>query len=567
MPEIDYLQLHKDKKEDRQALNQRRNSDYELVTSYEYTMKDADDQKIKGVIHTTMNRLKVFRAYVLASLDKADERIVVESDDEAFDTSVVEDIIQRAFRSADLKLFKKGLFGLDPFFDEQSCMTGELASRVIFQEMAGVEGQTYLDTDIAPWDARYITYEMGAEGLDWGGYELKKTKGVIASEAWAIEKNFTITAKDAMVIDLWTPEENIVYVEEKQVYTQPNIYGFVPICVQRVPIGTLLVGEGGEEHQMESIFFLVRDLINEYNRCLSILQTLNLLAIKPALTEVTTGEAHEYEDLASPGSSTPVSAPNAVQIVPYGEARRAMALALQEINRALDDGTLSRIMLGDLPGEMSAVALVQIEKGQGQVYMPRLGARGLEKMQIAQMGIKQIQTLGITSFELGVPGHRKVFNLSDLDGEYEINFTYTNRDPETDFARLSMATQYKVSELMDDLTIMERVMKSDDPKGDLRKVHRQRARQMSPALQMYDTLMAMAEDYENGDESAAVEIEILEAELGVTIDQILSGNLPQAQPQEKIPQEGFLPTTTGERSSAQKATDLQATPGETEEGE
>ena len=282
----------------------------------------------------------------------------------------------------------------------------------------------------------------------------------------------------------------------------------------------MMPGEDTLKYQMESIYFLVRDLIDEYNRCLSILQTLNFLAIKPALTEVAQ-EAHEYNELATPGSVTPVDQPNAVQLVPYGEARRAMMLALQEINRAMDDGTLARIMLGDLPGEMSAVALVQVEQGQGQVYMPRLGSRGLLKKQIAEMFIKQIEVLGIGSFEVGVAGHKKTFKSSDLDGEYEISYKYTNKSPETDFARLSMAAKYKESGLMDDLTILEDVMKRDDPEGDLRKVHRQKARLTSPTLQLYDRIKAMSEDYEDGDETAAVEIDILEAELGVNIDQII----------------------------------------------
>lgn len=564
----DYLELHKEAFKERDGINKRRGSDYKLATSYQYAMTDKDNKVLKGVIHTTMNRLKVFKSYVLASLGRADERIVVETEDDAFDTAGVEDFLRRAFRSADLKRFKVGEFGLDPFFDEQACMNGELAARVLFQEMPASEGkEAYLDTDITPWDTQYIAPIMGADGLSQCGYEIKKTKAVIDAEKWAQETGYTLSEKDATEIDLWVPDENIIYINKEVVYRQPNPYGFVPICIQAVPIGTMMVADDSLKYQMESIYFLVRDLVNEYNRCLSILQTLNLLAIKPALTEVAK-EAHEYDELTAPGSTTPEDVPNAVQMVPYGEARRAMMLALQELNSALDDGTLSRIMLGHIDvTEMSAVALVQVEQGQGQVYMPRLGSRGLLKKQISEMFIKQVEILGITSFEVGVTGHKKTFKSSDLDGEYEINFMYTNKSPETDFARLSMATQYKVSGLMDDLTILEDVMKRDDPEGDLRKVHRQGLRQMSPTLQMYDGLMALAKMYEAGDESAAVEIDILEAELGVNIDQILAGNLPQAQSREQPPvtQAGLLPT--GEKSSAKKATDLIASPGEEEEGE
>lgn len=570
MAEIDFLELHKEAYKERSDLNTRREGDYRLATSYKYAMTDKDNEVLKGVIHTTMNRLKVFRSYVLASLGRADERIVVETEDEQFDTAEVEDFLRRAFRSADLKRFKMGEFGIDPFFDEQACMNGEIAARVLFQEMPAKEGQdAYLDTDITPWDVRYIAPIMGADGLSQCGYEIKKTKAVINSEKWAIEKNFTLTEKDATEIDLWTPEENIIYINDEEVYKQPNPYGFVPVCVQAVPIGTMMVAEDSIKYQMESIYFLVRDLINEYNRCLSILQTLNLLAIKPALTEVAQ-DAHEYDEITAPGSNTPVDTPNAVQIVPYGEARRAMMLALQELNSAIDDGTLSRIMLGHIDvTEMSAVALVQVEQGQGQVYMPRLGTRGLLKRQISEMFIKQIEVLGIGSFDVGVAGHKKTFKSSDLDGEYEINFMYTNKSPETDFARLSMATQYRQSGLMDDLTILTDVMKRDDPEGDLMNIHRQNLRQIVPTLQIYDSAIALIHAIEDGDEEAKAEFDIVEASLGINLDQILSGNVPPAQPQEQPTQAqgGFLPTTTGERSSAQKSADLQASPGETEEGE
>ena len=567
----DVLDLHKEAFKERDALNKRRMSDYKLATSYKYAMTDKDNKVLKGVIHTTMNRLKVFKSYVLASLGKADERIVVETEDEAFDTAEVEDFLKRAFRSADLKRFKMGEFGLDPFFDEQACMNGELAARVLFQEMPASEGKdAYLDTDITPWDTQYIAPILGADGLSQCGYEIKKTKAVIESEKWAQETGFSLSEKGATEIDLWIPEENIIYINGEVVFRQPNPYKFVPVCVQAVPIGTMMVAEDSMTYQMESIYFLVRDLINEYNRCLSILQTLNLLAIKPALTEAIQ-DAHEYDELTAPGSVTPEDAPNAVQIVPYGEARRAMILALQELNSAIDDGTLSRIMLGHIDvTEMSAVALVQVEQGQGQVYMPRLGSRGLLKKQISEMSIRQIEVLGITSFEIGVPGHKKTFKSSDLDGEYEIDFRYTNKSPETDFARLSMATQYKVSGLMDDLTILTDVMKRDDPDDDLRKMHRQDLRQISPTLRLYDGAKALLKDIEDGDEEAKAEFDILEATLDVDLDQIVAGNIPVTQPKEQpiqTPMGGFLPTTTGERTSAQKATDLQRTAGEEEEGQ
>ncbi len=547
----DWLQLHKDRKKELEGLNKRRDIDNKLVTSYFYTMRDVKDKRIKDIVNVTMNRLKVFKAYVEASLNKADEKVVVESDDEKIDTAEIEEIIKASFRSANYRLKKRGEFSLEPYFDQQSCIRGEVAARVLFQMVDGK-----LDTDITSWDARFLTYDRSKDGLAWGAYETFKSRGTIESEAWAIEKGFTINGKEAEVIDLWTPEVNLIYVDEVLKYEQENPFGYPPICVQKVPIGSMLADKDSIQYQCESIFFLVRDLIDEYNRCVSIMQTHNLKAIKPPVKQKRRepgAEPSEYEDIVGMGSNTAMLPDEDVATIDFGDAKNSMVFALQEINKALDDGTLSRITLGDLPGEMSAVALIQIEQGQGQVFMPRLGTRGLEKQQISEMFIDQIINLGESSVDIGTPGHKQTFQVSKLAGEYEIVFRYSNKSPDTDFARLTMAQAYKKADLMDEKTIMTDIMKRDDPEGDLNKLYRQRLRSVSPNLRMLDGLMALAKQVEDGDESAKTEIDIIEAELGVSIDQILSGNLP-------VPEAAQPALPLAERSSAQKAADLQRSP-------
>jgi len=237
-----------------------------------------------------------------------------------------------------------------------------------------------------------------------------------------------------------------------------------------------------------------------------------------------------------------------------------MILALQEINKAINDGTLARITLGDLPGELSAVALIQVEQGQGQVYMPRLGTRGLEKEQIAPMIIKQCEEF--TNVEMGTPGHKRTWKMSDLQGEYKIGYKYTSKSPETDFARVSMAKSYV--NVIDELSILRDVLKRDDPEGDLRNLNRQRLRALVPPLQIADGFIALAQAHEDGDESAAAEIDIVEAYLRVTAEQMLAGNIPPSMA-EPTAQPTEMPLLAN-KSSAAGAADLIRTPEE-EEGE
>lgn len=565
----DWLKVHKDKQKERQALHQRQQTDAELVTSHLYRMKQRGSVDVSDVINVTMNRLKVFKAYVVASLNKADEKVYVESEDEKIKikTDKIEDFIRAGFAAANHKRRIQGEFDLEPYMDEQSCMRGELANKILFQMKTNEEGEQYLDAEITPWDSKSVECEKGSDGLSFASFETEK-KGVdIEGEEWAGIESSNLPLlkedKDYKCVEIWTPEENIIYLDDKKVFEQENWFGFVPVCVQPVPIGTLLSDKDSIEYTRESIFFLVREMIEQYNMCMTILQTHNFKQIKPAVQRPLPDELPinadpgNYEDITAPGSITGVKG-GFIQPIDIGEVRRAMILALQEINKALDDGTMSRIMLGDLPGEMSAVALVQVEQGQGQVYMPRLGARGLQKTQLAYMAIKQTQMLGESAVELGAPGHKKAFKVSDLEGEYSIGFNYANKNPETDYARVSIAKSYE--NILDELTILDEVIKRDDPEGDLNKIRRQRLRAQVPELNLYDGLMALAELYEDGDESAADEILIVEKQLGVSLDS-MAGRVGQAPQANRQP---ALPIFAGDKSSARKAAELKATPEPTE---
>lgn len=558
MAEINYYDTFQDKMRDMGDLFTRMEDDNKLITGFDYIMKSAANKKIDDVITLSTNRPAVFDAYVEAALNKADEKVYVESEDEKIDTATIEDIVRSLFAQANEKRRKAGLYNLEPYWDQQNCRRGRCMSRIITQPKTDKDGNDYLDIDITPWDTKYACCEIGSDGLSWGGYEMKKTKGMIESEAWALEAGYTIAEKDAKEVEIWTPEENIIYINGEEAYRQAHTYGFTPIVYTVVPIGSMLSDSDNLRYEGESIFFLIRHLIPEFNRLVSILQTNNMFSVKPPMQQVVEagGEASEYEDISSMGSNTPVTTPGAIQPIPFPEIRRAAIMMMEEISRELDDGTLSRIMLGELPGEMSAVALVQIEQGQGQVYMPRLGTRGLHKESLSDMAISQIQTLGVGSFELGTRGHKRPFKVGKLDGEYEITFNYANKNPETDFARISLAERYK--DVLDEETILADVIKRDDPEGDLARVRRQRLRQLSPTLQIYDGLMALSKLYEEGDDSLAAEIEIVEAELGVNLEQIASGAIPQypGKKDEKMPTTPLLPLTSNKRAS-----DLQRTPG------
>lgn len=569
----DWLTLHKDKKTEMSELFERMKADQELLTNVDFVLKDAKKKAIDNVIGVAGNRPLVFATFVEAALNRADEKIEVSSEDESQDTALIEDAIRRMFRQANAKRLKQSFPLIEPYLDQQNCRRGRSMLRIQVQELINEHGKPSLDIDIKPWDTRYATCEPGDEGLAWGAYETQKPKAMIESEKWWDKRlnGFEIVGKSAIVVDIWTPEENIIYVDGQKVYEQGNPYGFTPLVYQIVPVGSMMADEKNMVYEGESIFHMIRHLIPEFNRAVSIIQTENMRTIKGATQQAVddptnANQVGDYEEINAMGANTGVKTPGAITPILYNKSYESMVLMLRELTRAIDDGSLSSIMLGNLPGPMSAIALVQIEQGQGQVYMPRLGNRGLTKQFAAEMLFREIQSLGLSTIEIGARGHKKIFQTSKFEGEYDINLVYANKSPETDFARLSMAKQYRG--VLDEETILADILKRDDPEGDLRKIRRERLRAISPTLQVFDGLKALAEIYEDGDESVKAEIMIVEAELGVDIDVILAGKLPVGANKGQVEApETMAITAGGGRSSAGKAADLIRSPLSDIEGE
>ena len=85
----DWLQLHKDKKKEMSALYRRMLEDSELITNVEYIMRGIDKKRVPGVVGVMTNRPALFASFVEASLNRAEETVVVESGDESFDTTII----------------------------------------------------------------------------------------------------------------------------------------------------------------------------------------------------------------------------------------------------------------------------------------------------------------------------------------------------------------------------------------------------------------------------------------------------------------------------------------------
>ncbi len=518
----------------RQSLYARMDKDEGLYNLDKYTMREpgVDGKEIgdpiPGIINVTLNLPGVFAAHVQANLVGASEQVVVSGPDIKRDGEqphVIERIVKAAVRQADRRLRLRGDFPSKPVVVENMDIRGRAGVRV----KVWVENDT-LVIDFVPMDTRYFTYGMGINGMEWGGYTTQRTPADILSEfpEYKFKPGEKESPKGITVVDLWDRDTEKVYIGtdvKKPFVEQDNPDDGPPFAFEIAPIGSMLKTTDAVKRRGESIFYLIRDLVPHFNRFMSIAQTHNERTVTGHLLwHGEEGEEGEPPDeLHVPGKVTSASHPNAATMVPTTDIRAAGRLVHATLSRLIQIGSASMTEFGNLQFPLSAVALVELSESSGAVFLPRLGAVGLLYEQIAEMIIKGIKDSGVTRFRLGVPGHMEEFNVSDLEGEYTLSYRYTPQSPQTDMARYAIAEVAKGLGMPEDY-LWEEIMRVENPAELKRQQLVEKAAKISPAIEKYDILLALIEAGQD------VRAKMLAAELGVTIEQVLSGELVPPQP-------------------------------------
>ena len=557
---MNYLTAVNDKKRELTDLHTRMDNDRDLVNLDKYVLKDVGNKKIPNAISITLNDPAVFATNVEASLNNASEQVAVESSTRKINVAEIEEFLRMAFSTADSRLIRTGRWPINSYLDQQTCRRGSGVLRILFR----IENDELI-ADITPWDSRYVYYAMGADGLLWAAYETNKSKEQIESETWAKEKGFTITRKNASVLDVWSKDVGEIYVDGKKVFDQKNPYGEVPVCVQRVSLGSMLADKDNLKFEGESIFFLIRDLQPELNRLVSIIQTLNIKAIDDALQYASKQGASatppDHDDVTATHGITPIDIGGGLIPVPYGELKRSAYLLHQMIESRVQQGSLSKFELGAFTQPMSAIALIEIGQGRDMVFLPRLGARGMLKQQAAEKIISQVLSLGVTKVLLGAKGHQREFSVNKLEGEYSIEYKYFVKSPTLDISRFSMAAS--AGDLIPESAKRREILQREDPEGDEDMLRWEEAERLNPVVKQYRIIKSLREREEDGDKDAGFEADLMEAQLEATLGAMMSGAVSQApQPEKDQKPQQLLPIFGGGESSTRKANELQRTPRE-----
>lgn len=515
----DYLQRVKEKKEEKSELIERYKIDSDLLYLKKYVMMSPDGRnKVPDVINVTLSLPGRFANDVISVLGTAREQAIVESEDKNLDTTYIEDFRKAAFTAANALL----RWELNPWFDFHSCIRGGCAAKCIFQIVDGI-----LVPGITQWDIRYVTSEGMAQDPDWTAYETKKTKDVIASEAWAKEKDFTISAKSATVLEVLDREHLEIWVDSKKIYEQKHKFGYTPVVLKKVSLGSMLADEDSLAHQGESIFFLIREAIPELNRLVSIMQTLNFIALKPpkgwASREGQTGEVPEYKEVMGSASITPQDIGGGIVDINFGDAQRSAQVALAIMDKGIREATVAASDLGVIESPpASGVRAMVAGESRDQLLSPRLGVKALMNQGLADMFTEQVIQIG-GSIELGSTRLKRKFETSKLDGQYEGYYKYTIKSASVDAGRASLAAAY--GNLIPDRAKRVEILQREDPDGDETQLNIEAAERLSPSIKIYRVLDSLIK------EDREYEAKLMAAELGVNLKQMMAGEMEPPKPE------------------------------------
>lgn len=564
----DYLQLVKDKEDENNDLNTRMDDDRDLVNLSSYTIKGIGDTAIKNVVNVTLNKPAVFAANVESALNSAIEQVNVISEDNKVDTDTVADCVRAAFGSAESLNRLQGGWPLNPWIDQMMCRRGGAGVRVLFsmQDTKDANGKAVRQgrVNLTQLDRRYLSYDIGENGVSWYGYRTTRSRAAILAEYPDLETKLG-TKKSGEIVDFWNEEVNAVYLDNALIFEQANTLGYPPLAIQTVTLGSMLADDDNREYEGESIFFLIRGVIPELNRLVSMMQTLNMIGIKPPKEwqsqDGVNAEAPDYDEAIGPGRVISSEIGGGFKNIDFGDLKNSAVYALEVIDKAITQGSLDVVDIGSIPsGGLSAVALIEIGEGRDQVFLPRLAARGFLKQQIADMLISQILASGESSVQLGTKGRARTFQVSKLQGEYEVEYNYFVKSPKTDIARYEIGMTAKQLGMADE-DIWKEIIQHPQHEEILKNANRERVRMLSPRV---DALYRIKMLSESDDEEDQVAADMLAAELGMDLDALESGNapaLPGTQPTGQQPPDlNGLMTAMTKPNSAKEAANLQQKP-------
>lgn len=457
-------------------IHARMDEDAQLAHQSEYKLRDKYGREIPDVISVTTNEAAVFLNAIVAMIQESTWQTRVEGRISDKQCTKVEEFIDHLLRRADDNLLAQGKPQMFPFFANHICARGWVGARVLTRKT----DDGGLMPEILPVDVRYLLFERGGYGLRWAAIKTERTPEQIMAE-YDIEVD-----SEKTVIDYWDSEQELVFIEKDVVKRNKNPYGFVPFVVQPSSAGFMLWDDTYASAEGESIFALNRNLYEEFNRLVSIDQTLAMQAIMPSYEK----QSKEFTNENTPypnkiGAVFDVMEGENYRLIERPDLNQASQVAHQNIAGGLQRGGINNIDLGNITFPTSAVWISEQTEIRNKLVAPRISALGVFYERIADMLIREFYNAGAVDSFVVNPSPSVEFKASDIPDPnlFKITMRLMSNNKKQEIANVTVASQARG--LVSRETLIREVLAVQDPEMELSRLEAEDAEQLEPALKLF----------------------------------------------------------------------------------
>jgi len=518
-------------------LHDRMDETRKLVYLEPFVLKNFKEQKADNVISVTGNRPAVEANAIISDLMGAKWQTIVEGDVTQKQSRVIEQFIEDNLDQADEFLLKRfGLVGLYDWLCNHICIRGPIGTRWL----SLVENEEY-HVDCVPCDMRWTAYEYGREGFNFVAPITWRTSDELLNEFPEAEGKLLKGKKDIEVRDYWDDEKNEVWIDKQLIKTQPHNLGRVPFVIAFPPSGFMLRDKDYIKHEAEDLFFLNRALYEEYNRSLSIEQTLGMDILTPPYEqEVEVLDADPAQPVPKSGQVTKVRKGERHVPVPRGDLNRASMTARQDIQRMIQQGGINDIDLGNVSQQVSAVWITEQSEIRNKLIRPRLLGLQIFKEQLSRLMIDQFlkTSQGTSELMVGRTGKKSSYSIAKLKDpdKYTISCHLMTKSKKQEVANWAIANVARgiapLKVILRDILIVE------DPDEWERELQLEEARRADPAIALFEMAIRYVEEAEELEDETLADIKRIESKMlterGVAVIQ------QRKQPQ-PLPEEATVP--------------------------
>lgn len=515
---------------------QRMDGDWGRYLLDEFVLRDTKSRKIPDAYSVTLNDPRTFADRVISVLASAMPRPEVEGENLPDDyATFIEEWWKDVVYTNDQRRMRLHQQPLHLTSCSDVALRGWIARRALVWHKEGKEAIF----DILPCDPRYVSFEMGDEGLLMAAYRSEQSAEYVTRKYGVTTKSETVS-----MIDAWDDEVNEVYVEGKLVQQEPNPYGYPPFVIYPVQ---LIPPRGRNTDETikyygDSIYGPGRDVADKKNAIASIALTLAYRDFRSPLALKGDGKMIDespYQD----GIVMSLDKEESLEPIPYGDLRAAVGFVWNIIDNASQRGAFVYSEWGDIPFELSAIAIEKLEGHRDQVFIPRIQAINLANRETAHMLLEQFKMYNLPA-RLGRSGGH-VYKPSDFKHDFTITFHMSTTSPEKSIANYSVANAAS-SHISSD-TILRDILQVENPEQENVKVREEKVTAMVPHLELvrrYQDIVREIKKTKDPDvkRGLALEAKLIEAALAGFAGEeeggggeLPGGSKAQAMPSAEVP--------------------------------